>query len=58
MPKIVCACSVCSLDIHEGTKMADLKVFKCGELSYIALAHYGCAIEENRKGVSPKWEHD
>ena len=58
---LVCACAVCRRDIFEGDKMGDHKVFKCGELSYIELAHHDCAVAENALGQrmlrqEPYWD--
>lgn len=57
-PRVVCACDVCRRDIYDGDAMADHKVFKCGELSYIALAHKDCAIADNVARNSNFWEYD
>jgi ribosomal protein S27AE len=61
-PAVVCACAVCWKDIFEGAVMADHKRFKCGELSYIELAHIECAKAENAereaRGERAYWEHD
>ena len=47
--KLICACAVCRKDIFKGQPMVDQFIYKCGELSYIELAHKECA---------PQWEHD
>lgn len=52
----ICACAICAKILYEGDKLADLKVFKCGELSYIALAHESCAKEANDKAGQKIWE--
>jgi len=54
---VICLCDVCRSDIHEGDAMADHKVFKCGELSYIALAHRACAIADNVERGKTFWEY-
>lgn len=49
--EFVCLCAICQKGIMEsqlGTgKIVDQKIYKCGELSYIELAHRECA---------PDWE--
>lgn len=55
---VICSCDVCRKDIVEGQPMADHKVFKCGELSYIALAHKECGVADNATRQSEFWEYD
>jgi hypothetical protein len=47
--KLICACAICRKDIFKGQPMVDQFIYKCGELSYISLAHKECA---------PEWEHN
>lgn len=53
----ICLCSVCRKMLYEGDRIADLKVFKCGELDEILLAHEDCAASANRSFPhEPQWE--
>lgn len=52
-------CALCgdrlanSLKAHE---LAENRVIKCGELSYIELAHRACAVADGDSGIP--WEYD
>jgi hypothetical protein len=52
-------CCICGerlahdLQPHE---LAENNVFKCGELSYIELAHRACAVAEDGSGI--EWDYD
>lgn len=47
----ICTCAFCGEWLYQFDTIADNKVFKCGELSYIELAHATCA-----PAVSDYWE--
>jgi hypothetical protein len=55
---IACYCPLCDLPIWEASfargEVADNHVFKCGELSYIELAHAKCA----RNDLTREWEFE
>jgi len=38
----ICACAACDRPMFEGDDMVQRPVIKCGELSYIELAHRAC----------------
>ena len=40
-------CAVCRVTLLGAIALADHAVYKCGELSYIELAHVGCAEADN-----------
>lgn len=41
----ICLCAICREMLFEGDELVDQRVYKCGELSYINLAHAECAPE-------------
>lgn len=45
MPEEICLCAFCRKMLYEGDEMAQHPVYKCGELSYVSLAHKECAPE-------------
>ena len=53
--EVICSCAVCGKDLIQGDHLADGKVYKMGELSYISLAHVACV-----KGLpnTDGWEWD
>jgi hypothetical protein len=57
---MLCLCAVCRQGIHEDTppaEVAENRVYKCGDLSYIELAHRECAVRHNLEtGYGWEWE--
>lgn len=55
-----CYCPICSQpitdDMFDGIQLMDHYVYKCGELSYIELAHTACGEEANRTSGSDYWK--
>ena len=52
----ICLCAICRDMLHEGDQLADCKVYKNGELSYIELAHRDCAILATEEDGATGWE--
>ena len=43
--KLICSCAACHVNMFEGEDLVQNPVYKCGELSYIELAHRKCIPE-------------
>ena len=50
-----CACAICTVMLTRNDELADRYVYKCGELSYIELAHVACARKFDPPGLY--WNH-
>lgn len=53
----VCACSLCGVMIYSDEKIADLEIWKYGELDEILLAHDACAREDDEQYNRQVWSY-
>lgn len=54
----ICSCSICGAMLYSNDNIADLDVYKLGELDYILLAHVDCAKQDDAEFGRNIWRYD